>query len=69
MEFEKLLVELEEVVKKLEGGVSLDESIALFKKGMELSKSCIASLNESKGKISVLIDEMNNLTEELKLGE
>lgn len=69
MTFEKQLQELESIVKKLEAGASLDESIALFQKGIELSRLCIASLNESKGKILLLTDELKNLTEELKIDE
>ncbi|HPD02052.1 MAG TPA: exodeoxyribonuclease VII small subunit [Eubacteriales bacterium] len=67
MSFEQLIQELEKVVKQLEAGGSLDESIELFQRGLELSRECIASLNQSKGKISLLTDELNNLTEELKI--
>ncbi|MDR3216509.1 MAG: exodeoxyribonuclease VII small subunit [Clostridiaceae bacterium] len=69
MEFEKLLNELEGVVKKLESGANLDESIELFKKGIGLSRDCIANLNQSKGRILALTDEMNNVTAELKLDD
>lgn len=69
MTFEKQMQELENIVKKLESGASLDESIALFQKGIELSRGCIASLNESKGRILLLTDELKNLTEDLKIDE
>ena len=65
MEFEKTLSELEEIVKKLESDVKLDEAISLFQKGIELSRTCIAELKEQKGKILLLTDEMKKLTEEL----
>ena len=40
MNFEEKLKELEEIVNKLDSGnVSLEESIALFEKGVKLSKS------------------------------
>ncbi len=67
MEFEKTLSELEEIVKKLESDVKLDEAISLFQKGIELSRTCIAELKEQKGKILLLTDEMKKLTEELNV--
>lgn len=39
--FEEALGELEAIVKKLEGDLPLDEAIAAFEKGIELSKICI----------------------------
>lgn len=67
MNFETAYSKLEEIVKKLEGqNVSLEESIALFNSGIELSKVCLKFLNESKGKIQLLTDELNNLCEEFK---
>jgi len=67
MNFETAYSKLEEIVKKLEGqNVSLEESIALFNDGIELSKECLTFLNESKGKIQLLTDELNNLCEEFK---
>ena len=46
MNFETAYSKLEEIVKKLEGqNVSLEESIALFNSGIELSKECLKFLN------------------------
>lgn len=65
MTFEQMYAKLDEIVKKLEGqGVSLEESIKLFNDGLELSRKCLESLNQSKGKILLLTDELNKLTEE-----
>ena len=65
--FEDALQELEAIVKKLEGDIPLDEAVKAFEKGIELSKVCIADLKGEKGKLSLLVDDINNLTEELKL--
>lgn len=63
MEFEKLLNELQQVVEKLDNPqTGLDEGIALFNRGIELSKQCIALLNESKGKVSLLKKELDAVT-------
>lgn len=54
--FEANLKELESVVKALEGGeVSLDEMLALFEKGIGLTKKCTAALDEAEQKITVLM--------------
>ena len=68
MTFEEMYVELENVTKKLDDkDVSLEESIALYNKGIELSNKCLESLNESKGKILLLTDELKKLTEEFTI--
>ena len=68
MTFEEMYVELENVTKKLDDkDVSLEESIALYNKGIELAKKCLESLNESKGKILLLTDELKKLTEEFSI--
>lgn len=68
MNFETTYQKLDEIVKKLEGQqVTLEESIALFNEGIDLSKQCLTYLNETKGKIKLLTDELNNLCEEFKL--
>ena len=62
--FEEAIVELEEVVAKLEKGeLSLDDSIAAFQKGIELSKYCNNRLEEVEKKISILIEEDGELKE------
>ena len=65
--FEEALKELESIVKKLEGDLPLDEAIAAFEKGIELSKVCIEDLKAEKGKLALLVDDIKNVTEELKL--
>ncbi len=65
--FEEALGELEAVVKKLEGDVPLDEAIEDFKRGVELSRLCFESLKSEKGKLELLVDDINKLTQEFKL--
>ena len=55
--FEKSLIELENIIKKLESEeVSLDESIALFEKGVVLSNECRKTLEKAENKIITLTD-------------
>lgn len=65
--FEEALQELEEIVRQLEGDMPLDQAVKAFEKGIELSKICICDLKAEKGKLALLVDDINNLTEELKL--
>lgn len=56
-DFEASLLELEKIVEKLEGGeISLDESIKLFEKGMELSNDCRKTLDNARQKIITLTE-------------
>lgn len=54
--FENLFSELESIVAKLEAGdLSLDDSLALFQRGMELSKKCGAMLDQAELRIKQLV--------------
>lgn len=65
--FEENLSELEAVVKKLEGDVPLDEAVAAFERGIALSKACMDELKKEKGKLRLLVDDLNKITEEFDL--
>ena len=52
--FEKAILSLEELVKALEKGeATLDESLDMYSKGMELIKYCNSKLDAAQGKISI----------------
>lgn len=54
--FEKDLSELEKVVAALEkSDISLDEMLALFEKGIGLTRSCTNALDSAEQKITVLM--------------
>lgn len=54
--FEKNLGELEQVVKALEASdVSLEDMIALFERGVHLTKECTDALNTAEQKITILM--------------
>lgn len=54
--FETSLDELEKVVKELESGdLSLDRSLELFSRGIELSDSCRTQLEEAETRVEMLI--------------
>ncbi len=56
--FENLFAELESTVAKLEAGdLSLDESLALFQRGMELAKKCGVMLDAAELRIKQLVPQ------------
>jgi exodeoxyribonuclease VII small subunit len=56
-DFETAIAELEKIVKQLEeGDLPLDKSLALFERGVELSRFCHAQLGEAQRRIEVLTD-------------
>ena len=58
MKFEEALKQLEETVNKLESGeTTLDEAMALFEKGVSLSRTCQKLLGEAQLKVTKLIAE------------
>ena len=55
-EFEKALAELESLVEKLESGeLALDESLADFKRGVELTRQCQAVLDRAQQSVEQLL--------------
>ena len=68
--FEKTLESLEELVRELEAGdKGLDESLALFEKGVTLSKELTKRLEEAKTKVEALSKEGGKLVKKPFLTE
>jgi len=56
LSFEEAFKELEDTVHRLEGGgLTLDESIALFERGMKLAEHCGKKLDDAELKVSQLV--------------
>jgi exodeoxyribonuclease VII, small subunit len=59
-DFNKGLLELEEIVKTMESGdLSLEDSLKYFEQGVELTRQCQVALNKAEQKISVLTAQDN----------
>ena len=55
-DFERSLLRLEEVVKRLEStDLSLDEAMKLFEEGVKLSRECQKQLEEAEGRVEILL--------------
>ena len=65
--FEDNLAELTALVQKLESDLPLDQAIAAFEKGIALTKVCLEELKAEKGKLALLTDDLNKITEEFDL--
>ena len=56
--FEKALTDLEHIVEKLEkGGLSLNESLSLFEKGVRLARFLRDELEKAEKKIEILLKD------------
>jgi exodeoxyribonuclease VII small subunit len=54
-DFEGAIAELESVVKKLEeGDLALEQSLALYERGVQLSRFCHARLEDAERRIEIL---------------
>lgn len=68
--FESAMEELELIAKSLEkGDLNLDESVKQFEKGIKLSKKCNEILESAEKRISILIQDGENLKEENFISE
>jgi exodeoxyribonuclease VII small subunit len=56
--FEAAYAELEQVVARLQdGGLTLEESMALFERGMLLARRCSDQLEQAELKVRQLLDD------------
>lgn len=64
MELDKKLNELKQIVEMLEKEeTTFEESIKNFEKGVEIAKQCMQILNESKGKITQIKQDLEAFKE------
>jgi exodeoxyribonuclease VII small subunit len=57
--FEQSLEALEDIVARMEQkDTGLDQALALFEKGLELSRKCHSHLNRAAGKVEKLVKDL-----------
>ena len=57
-DFEAALAELNALVEQMEqGGLSLEQSLACFEKGIALTRSCQQALSEAEQKVQILMQK------------
>ncbi len=65
IKFEDAMKELEQIASQLEkGDLNLDQSVTKFEEGMKLSKTCNKILEDAEKRISILIKNEDDVTEE-----
>lgn len=63
--FETSMMELEELVNKIEAGnLSLEESLIEFEKGVKLSRECQSALTNAEQRVKILTDSLTGESEE-----
>ncbi len=63
--FEEQMESLEKIVSELEkGDLNLDDSVAKFEEGIEISKECNKILEEAEKKITILVNKDGEIKEE-----
>lgn len=56
-DFEKMLNELEELVRKLEQGeLSLEQSLSAFERGVKLTRECQTALRNAEQRVQQLVE-------------
>lgn len=65
VDFEHALGELEAVVERLEHGeLPLEEALRQFERGVELARTCQASLKQAEQKVEILLQKTTEATPE-----
>lgn len=65
MNFEDKMKKLQEVATKLEDqNLSMDDGLRLYEEGILLAGDCYKYLNEVKGKINILKQDLDKFVEE-----
>ena len=63
--FEENMQNLENIVQELEKGeLNLEDSIKKFEEGIEISKKCNSKLEDAEKRITILINQDNEIKEE-----
>jgi exodeoxyribonuclease VII small subunit len=56
--FEEYLTELERLVERMEqGNLPLEESLKLFERGIQLTRTCQTALKDAEQKVRILLEE------------
>jgi exodeoxyribonuclease VII small subunit len=58
LNFETALSELNQLVEKMEqGGLSLEQSLSFFERGIQLTRQCQQALESAEQKVRILVDK------------
>lgn len=58
LHFEESLAELEQLVERMEqGNLPLEESLKLFERGVQLTRTCQGALRDAEQKVRILLED------------
>jgi exodeoxyribonuclease VII small subunit len=61
--FEAALEDLNQIVARMEqGGLSLEEGLSQFEKGIALTRECQKALEQAEQKVQILLEKNGNMT-------
>jgi exodeoxyribonuclease VII small subunit len=63
MKYDEAITKIEDIAKKLDSNIELEEGISLFNESVNICKDCIQKLNDTKGKITEITKELNEFVE------
>lgn len=65
LDFEQAMQELESLVEKMEeGDIKLEESLATFERGVELTRICQQTLKSAEQKVQILLEKNGQTSHE-----
>lgn len=65
MKLDEKLEQLKTITEKLDDeNVTFDEGILLFENGVSIAKECLTAINEAKGKIAQIKQDLESYKEE-----
>ncbi len=64
MNLEEKIAKLNDLADKIEDDVSLEESLSIFEQSVQLANECMKALDDCKGKLTVLQEQVRKLTDE-----
>lgn len=64
MKLEEKLVKLDKIATQLEGDIPLEKALQLFEEGVKLANECMETLNDCKGKLTIIQEKLRGITDE-----
>ena len=64
MKLEEKLAKLDKIATQLEGELPLEKALQLFEESVNLANDCLETLNDCKGKLTVIQEKLRGIADE-----
>ncbi len=64
MKLEEKLAKLNKIATQLEGDIPLEKALQLFEESVKLAEECMTTLNDCKGKLTIIQEKLRGITDE-----